>query len=126
MKLLLDQGVPLAAADLLTVRGFDTEHVSRLAMSTAKDAEILKYASDHDLIIVTLDADFHALLALSANSAPSVIRVRQQGLDAEAFTDVMTTILPRITEPIRRGVAVTVTATQIRIRHLPIKPPDRR
>lgn len=100
------------------------EHVSRLGMSRSGDAEILQHARDHGFVVVTLDADFHTLLALSGASAPSVIRVRVQGLDAGKFTDTMMVILPDIAESIERGAAVTVTATRIRIRHLPIKASD--
>ena len=93
-------------------------------MSRSSDAEILQYARDHGLVVVTLDAAFHTLLALSGAAAPSVIRVRQQGLDAKAFIDIMVAILPRIAEPIEHGAAITVTMKKIRIRHLPIKASD--
>jgi len=124
LKFLLDQGVPLGAADLLPARELKAEHVSRLGMSRSSDAEILQYARDHGQVVITLDADFHTLLALGGAATPSVIRVREQGLDAKAFTDIMMSILPRIAESIEHGAAVTVTATRIRIRHLPIKASD--
>ncbi|WP_376690570.1 DUF5615 family PIN-like protein [Wenzhouxiangella sp. EGI_FJ10409] len=121
---MLDQGVPQTSVDLLNARNMKAEHVSRLGMSRSGDAEILQHARDHGFVVVTLDADFHTLLALSGASAPSVIRVRVQGLDAGKFTDTMMVILPDIAESIERGAAVTVTATRIRIRHLPIKASD--
>jgi len=121
LKLLLDQGVPLGAVDLLTARQHDAVHVTRLGMSRSIDSEILAYARDHGMAVVTLDADFHALLALGGEATPSVIRFREQGLDSKAFTDLMVSILPKIAESIERGAAVTVTAARIRIRHLPIK-----
>ncbi|TQE97797.1 MAG: hypothetical protein FKY71_15875 [Spiribacter salinus] len=124
MRFLLDQGVPQTSVDLLNARNMKAEHVSRLGMSRSGDAEILQHARDHGFVVVTLDADFHTLLALSGASAPSVIRVRVQGLDAGKFTDTMMVILPDIAESIERGAAVTVTATRIRIRHLPIKASD--
>ena len=93
-------------------------------MSRSSDAEILKYARDQSLIVITLDADFHTLLALSGAARPSVIRVREQGLDAKALTNVLTSVLPRIAESLEKGAAVTVTTTKIRIRHLPIKASD--
>ena len=79
MRLLLDQGLPRSAAGLLRNSGIDAIHVGEIGMAAAKDAEILQYASNEDRAVVTLDADFHALLALSSASQPSVIRGRLEG-----------------------------------------------
>jgi predicted nuclease of predicted toxin-antitoxin system len=65
MKLLLDQGLPLSAAKLLREARIDIVHVSEIGYSTADDATILKRGRDEGRIAITLDADFHALLALS-------------------------------------------------------------
>ena len=51
-------------------------------MSTAEDVEILERDRQDQQTIVTLDADFHALLALSGAISPSVIRIRIEGLRA--------------------------------------------
>ena len=89
-------------------------------MSTATDAAIVEYARQHDFVIVTFDADFHALLALSDAKEPSVIRIREQGLDAAAFCRLMQVIWPDIAEAAGAGALITVTETRIRIRRLPI------
>jgi predicted nuclease of predicted toxin-antitoxin system len=46
-------------------------------MSTAADEEILGFALSKNGVVVTLDADFHAILASGA-VGPSVIRIRIQ------------------------------------------------
>ncbi len=120
MRFLLDQGVPATAAELLNDHGLDSSHLSALGMSRATDARILDYARTHELTIVTLDADFHTLLALGQEAAPSVIRVRQQGLDAQGFTKLLVNIIPKTAKAIECGAAISVTETQVRIRHLPI------
>lgn len=74
MKLLLDQGLPRSAAKLLREAGIDTVHVGEIGYSTADDAAILQRGRDEERIVITLDADFHALLALSRAATPSVIR----------------------------------------------------
>jgi len=78
MKLLLDQGLPRSAAALLTAAGIDSVHVGDLGLSTAEDATILQAGLEADRTVVTLDADFHALLAMSGAIAPSVIRIRSR------------------------------------------------
>ena len=43
-------------------------------MARATDPKIIRHALSEDRIVVTLDADFHALLAVSGSTKPSVIR----------------------------------------------------
>lgn len=76
MRLLLDQGLPRTAADLLHSAGMDAVHTGECGLATASDIAILEYTRAEDAIVVTLDADFHALMALSGATQPSVIRIR--------------------------------------------------
>lgn len=86
MKLLLDQGTPRSAADILRDAGFDAVHTGETGLAEAEDAKIIYRATREGRIVVTLDADFHALLALSQSQEPSVIRIRVEGLRAEDFS----------------------------------------
>ena len=54
--------------------------MAEINYSTASDNAILQKGRDEGRIIVTLDADFATLLALSRATTPSVIRMRLQGL----------------------------------------------
>jgi predicted nuclease of predicted toxin-antitoxin system len=47
------------------------------------DADILAYGRQELRVVVTLDADFHTLLALSGARSPSVVRIRIEGLRGE-------------------------------------------
>ena len=87
MKLLLDQGLPRLAASILTNAGINTLHVGEIGMATAEDWEILARAHQEQRIVVTLDADFHTLLALSGAKSPSVIRLRIEGLRVKHSLD---------------------------------------
>ena len=88
MRLLLDQGLPRSAARLLREAGVDTVHVGEIGYSDADDASILKRARDEERTVVTFDADFHALLALSRATSPSVIRIRIEGLCGQRAADL--------------------------------------
>lgn len=54
-------------------------HVREIGMSKAADEEILAFSLRRNAVVVTLDADFHAILAISGAQGPSVIRMRGLG-----------------------------------------------
>ncbi len=93
MKLLLDQGLPRSASSLLSQQGFDTIHVSDIGMWAAEDTEIIQKAQEESRVVVTLDADFHSILALNNFSAPSVIRIRIERLRALALTELILDVI---------------------------------
>ena len=120
MRLLLDQGLPRSAAGLLRDSGIDAIHVGEIGMAAAKDADILQYAKLEERAVVTLDADFHALLALSSAVSPSVIRIRIEGLRGAECAALIQTILTQCQPDIEAGSVLTVQDGRIRIRRLPI------
>ena len=122
MRLLLDQGLPRSAARFLRDAGIDTVHVGEIGFAELDDAAILQKARHEDRTVVTLDADFHALLALSQATYPSVIRIRIEGLYARQAADLIQTVLARCGDDLRRGAVVTVQPKRIRIRRLPLLP----
>lgn len=122
MKLLLDQGLPLSAAALLRDAGIDTIHVGEIGMSQAEDAEIIQKARVEERVVVTLDADFHTLLALNEAASPSVIRVRIERLRAQALTDLLLMVIAECEEDLEQGAVIAVEPSRIRIRRLPLIP----
>jgi len=119
IKLLLDQGIPRTAAELLRKSGIDTIHVGEVGYADADDDLILQFGREKGYVVVTLDADFHTLLALSDASEPSVIRIRIEGLRAKATADLLQHVLALCYQDLERGAAVTVQENRIRVRKLP-------
>ena len=119
-RLLLDQGLPRSTAALLAQGGWDVAHVSNIGMSRANDIDILQRARAEQRVCVTLDADFHALLATGGDPGPSVIRVRKEGLDASALAALLQVVWPDIEDALTAGAMVTLTDRSIRVRRLPI------
>lgn len=119
-KLLLDQGLPRSAGVILSQRGWDAVHVGDVGMAAATDVEILGYAEQEMRVVVTLDADFHALLAVSSASAPSVVRIRIERLKGLALADLLEKIWSMAQDDLSRGVMVTVTERSLRIKRLPV------
>jgi predicted nuclease of predicted toxin-antitoxin system len=102
--LVLDQGIPRDAAAFLRERGHDCIHVGEIGMSMATDAE----------------TDFHAILAVSRASAPSVIRIRMQGLDAIAVAELVQKVIAAFADELAHGSLVTVKANKTASHKLPI------
>jgi len=117
---LLDQGLPFSTAARLKAAGWDAVHVAELGMSRATDREILAFAALDQRVCITLDADFHALLAINKLAVPSVVRVRREGLDAVAMTELLLGIWDTLAPRLNAGTMVTVTKESIRFRGLPV------
>lgn len=120
MKLLLDQGLPRTAADELVRLGFSAVHTALIGMATADDQEILQRARRESEIIVTLDADFHAALALSNAASPSVIRIRIDGLRAAGVVAVVMQVIALCEADPIAGAMVSVDPRSVRVRRLPL------
>ena len=69
---------------------------------------------------MTLDSDFHSIIALANESSPSVVRIRQEGLSGRKLAELLLRIYPEIETDIAMGAFVTVTDKNIRVRRLPI------
>lgn len=90
-------------------------------MAEAEDEAILGRARQEGRIVVTLDADFHALLALADAPGPSVIRLRVQGLRGWSAAELIKKVLAACPEELVKGAAVTADLRRVRVRKLPLR-----
>jgi predicted nuclease of predicted toxin-antitoxin system len=120
MRLVLDQGVPRDAAAHLRSLGYDCIHVSEIGMSKSTDEEILAFSLGRKAVVVTLDADFHTILAVSGAFGPSVIRVRLQGLGAPETVALVRKVLAGFEADLARGSLITVKARKTTCHRLPV------
>jgi predicted nuclease of predicted toxin-antitoxin system len=120
MMMLLDQGLPRSTLLHLRNAGVAADHVAELGLATASNLAILEHARDHAQIVVTMDADFHTLLALSGALGPSVIRIRIEELKAQQLANLILGVLEQCREDLKSGAMVNVRETSVRIRHLPL------
>jgi len=89
-------------------------------LGEAEDREIIHEASLNGQIVVTLDADFHALLALSHAEKPSVLGIRVEGLKADDISLLVQYVLDKCEKELDNGAVVSVSETQVRLRLLPL------
>ena len=120
MKYLLDQGLSRSTVEYLLEIGIESEHVGNLGMAAASDAEILDEGRKRGAVVVTLDADFHALLALSRALFPSVVRIRIEGMKGEQVASIIQRVEAVAISDLEAGSAVTVTERRIALRRLPL------
>jgi predicted nuclease of predicted toxin-antitoxin system len=120
IRLLLDQGLPRSTVDFLLGAEWDPVHACQCGLATASDEQILQYARANGRVICTLDADFHALLAVAGASGPSVVRIRREGMRGSEVASLLVRVWSEVSASIERGAVVTVTESAIRLRRLPI------
>ena len=120
IKLLLDQGLPRSAAALLRQSNLDAIHVGEIGGARWADIDIIRKAEEDGRVIVTLDADFHAILALSRATHPSVIRIRIEGLRGDRVAIIVHAVIERCNEELKSGAMVTVQENKVRVRLLPL------
>jgi predicted nuclease of predicted toxin-antitoxin system len=119
VKVLLDQGLPRSADRFPKERQIEAEHVGDLGMAKVTDAVIFAAAVKRDAIVVTLDADFHALLASSRSTSPSVVRIRIENLKGNELAEIIARVLEAAGKELDVGAVLSVAMDRIR-RLLPI------
>jgi predicted nuclease of predicted toxin-antitoxin system len=67
---------------------------------------------------VTLDADFHAILAVRHLKRPSVIRFRIENMRGTHLAERLVHVQEKTEEALNAGAMVTVTARAIRVHRL--------
>ena len=120
IRVLLDQGLPQGAAQLLRSHGIDAIHVGELGLSQAQDVDLIQLARDDGRAVVTLDSDFATLVATTPAETPSIVHVRLSGLNLRKTGDLLLSALPRLQDDLEAGCIVSITPRGVRIRGLPI------
>jgi len=120
MRWLLDQGIPRSASARLKESSEDAIHVGDIGMAAASDAVIIDHAIREDRVIVTLDADFHSLIATRGATVPSLIRIREEGLTGDAVAEIVLRIADRFSVDLEAGCLATYCGGKVRLRGLPL------
>jgi predicted nuclease of predicted toxin-antitoxin system len=66
MRVIVDEDLPKAVADLLTSRGYDAQHVLHLGLGGKPDSAIFRSAQERQALLLTADLDFGNVLTCRA------------------------------------------------------------
>ncbi len=120
--LLIDENMESAELlALLSSAGIEFDQVKRVIREGASDDEIIDFAREKNLIIVTDDKDINGLLQKRNFDFPSVIwtRTRQTLTVAQIVKTIKSILKERSEKP--NGFIAIITPQNARIRDLPIK-----
>lgn len=122
MKLLLDMNLTPRWVSYLEANRFEALHWSSVGRADAPDEEIMAYAAGHDLIVLTHDLDFSAILAATKGKKPSVVQVRAQNISPESIGPQIVAALRHTEAELVAGALLTIDPDRTRIRLLPLQP----
>lgn len=122
MRLLLDANLSPLLIVGLSDAGFEALHIGGVGLLTASDAAIVEHARANDLVVVTVDSDFAAMLAIAGATKPSVVQLRGVGeLAPPAHLALLVANLDAVADDLEAGAIVSLSPTRLAVRRLPVE-----
>ena len=121
MRLLIDMNLSPRGRQAFEEGGFAASHWSEVGAATASDAEIMAYAAERRLVVVTHDLDFGAILAASGGTGPSVVQLRADDTSPEANAGPLLAALRQCASDLDTGALMTVDSRRHRLSLLPLR-----
>ena len=125
MKIIVDVNLAVRWADMLSRRGIEAVHWTKIGAANAQDIAIMSYATQNGYSVFTNDLDFSAILVSTRASGPSVIQIRAVDTRPEAHLDRVVDILHKYSSAIEQGTIITIDPNKTRLHILPFTLPAR-
>jgi predicted nuclease of predicted toxin-antitoxin system len=122
MKLLLDMNLSPRFVAMLAEEGFEAAHWSEVGPAPADDIDIVAYARTHDLVVITHDLDFSAILAATNGAKPSVVQIRVADMTPAFLLGPVVAGLRRCSDDLQAGALLKIDIDRQRLRLLPLRP----
>jgi len=101
-RFIVDAQLPPALADYLSKHGLPAQHVNRIGLGAATDAEIWAHAVGHGAVLVTKDEDF-VQLARQSTGTTSVVWLRLGNITNRALRRALDPVLSEILSALEAG-----------------------
>jgi predicted nuclease of predicted toxin-antitoxin system len=120
MKLLIDMNLSARWVFALDKLGIAAVHWRDLGAATAPDSVIFLHAFDNDLVVLTNDLDFGAILAITKHRKPSVIQLRVEDTRPESAAGAVALAVKGCKAELAQGALLTIDEARLRIAILPL------
>lgn len=116
MKFLLDENISPKTANFLKELGHDAIHLRDINLKGASDDEVIKYARQYELALITIDRDFGNILDYPPGSHPGIIRLKLQYMPSKIVNFVLKTFLEEVKPQDIYGNLAIVEENRYRLR----------
>lgn len=120
MKLLIDMNLSPEWINFLAQVGVEAVHWSTVGSFDVSDTEIMAYAKRNDLVVLTHDLDFSAILAATKGDKPSVVQVRGEDVNPAVIGPVVVGALTQMEAQLDQGALLSIHPGRARLRLLPL------
>lgn len=124
LNFLADMNISPQTVNALQCLGYSIIRVSAILPANPTDQTIISRAKLDNLIIITQDLDFSALVAIGGQTVPSLVTLRMSDSSPEKVTKRLLEVLPDIAAILPLGYSIVITDTHHRLRKLPFKVVD--
>jgi len=120
MKLLVDMNLSPDWVRLLVSHGWEACHWSLVGPGNAPDNELVRWARQHNHVILTQDLDFSQILFAAREAGPSVVLLRMDNEFEAAAREHVCAAIRLAESALLGGALLTVSGTRVRLRRLPL------
>lgn len=120
MKIVVDMNLSPDWVAIFQRNGIDSTHWSDIGDPRAADRVILKWAGDHQQIVLTHDLDFGTALALTHATGPSVVLLRAQDNLPKGSEATVIEVLRHYESELASGAILVIDEHRSKVRLLPL------
>ena len=117
----MDMNLSPRWVDVLCANGFNALHWASVGNPRATDRAIMMHAAQHQLLVLTHDLDFGAILAASDLAAPSVVQIRSGDASPAVIAAPVLLALRQMEPELAADALATVDTIRSRVRLLPLR-----